>query len=69
MRKTAQILALAIATSSLGPATLALRAQDNSPKQDIEDAGHDTKDAAKDTGEATKGAAKKTGNAVKKGHE
>src|ERR1700690_3281649 len=42
-----------------------LAAQD-SAKQDIKDAGHETKDAAKDTGRATKKVAKKTGHAVKK---
>lgn len=67
MRKIMQIFALTMATSLLGPALLAVRAQDNSPKQNIKDAGHDTKNAAKDTGKATKGAAKKTGHAVKKG--
>ena len=41
-------------------------AQD-SPKQDLKDAGHDTADAAKDTGRATKHAAQKTGHAIKKG--
>ena len=48
----------------MGPSSLP--AQD-SPKQDIKDAGHETKEAAKDTGRATKKAAKKTGRAVKKG--
>jgi hypothetical protein len=49
---------------ALGPATL--RAQD-SAKQDIKDAGHETKEAAKDTGRATKKTAKKAGHEVKKG--
>lgn len=35
--------------------------------QDLNNAGHDTKEAAKDTGKATKKAAKKTGHVVKKG--
>jgi uncharacterized protein (UPF0333 family) len=48
----------------MGPSFLA--AQD-SAKQDIKDAGHETKEAAKDTGRATKKVAKKTGHAVKKG--
>jgi hypothetical protein len=48
----------------MGPSFLA--AQD-SAKQDIKDAGHETKEAAKDTGQATKKVAKKTGRAVKKG--
>jgi len=47
-----------------------LAAQDSgqdSAKQDIKTAGHDTKDAAKKTGSATKQTAKKAGSAVKKG--
>lgn len=39
--------------------------QDTGAKQDMKDAGHETKDAAKDTGRATKKTAKKTGHAVK----
>jgi hypothetical protein len=41
-------------------------AQD-SAKQDMKDAGHETKDAAKDVGHATKKTAKKAGHKVKKG--
>ena len=41
--------------------------QQNSSKQDMQDAGHDTKQAAKDVFSATKSAAKSTGKAVKKG--
>lgn len=37
-----------------------------SPKQDMKDAGHATKDAAKDTGHATKKTAQKTGHATKR---
>jgi hypothetical protein len=48
----------------MGPSFLA--AQD-SAKQDMKDAGHETKEAAKDAGQATKKVAKKTGRAVKKG--
>lgn len=47
----------------IGPMILA--GQD-SPKQDIKNAGHETKEATKDTGKATKDTAKKTGHAVKK---
>lgn len=43
-----------------------LLAQD-SAKQDMKDAGHETKEAAKDTGHAVKKTAKKTKKAVKKG--
>ena len=56
--------ALFVALALCGPSFLL--AQD-SPKQDLKDAGHETKEAAKDTGRATKHAAKKTGHAVKKG--
>jgi hypothetical protein len=48
----------------MGPSFLG--AQD-SAKQDMKDAGHETKEAAKDTGQATKKVAKKTGRDVKKG--
>ena len=41
--------------------------QDSGAKQDMKDAGHETKQAAVDTGKATKKVAKKTGRAVKKG--
>jgi hypothetical protein len=40
-------------------------AQD-SAKQDMKDAGHETKPAAKDAGDATKTTAKKTGHTVKR---
>jgi hypothetical protein len=46
--------------------SLVLGAQD-SPKQDVKDAGHETKEAAKDTGKTAKDTTKKTGHAVKKG--
>ncbi len=39
--------------------------QDTGAKQDMKDAGHETKEAAKDTGKATKKTAKKTGHEVK----
>ena len=41
--------------------------QDPGPKQDMKNAGHETKEAAKDTGRATKSGAKKTGHAIKRG--
>jgi hypothetical protein len=56
--------ALLVCLALVGPSYLL--AQD-SPKQDLKNAGHETKEAAKDTGRATKHAAKKTGRAVKKG--
>jgi hypothetical protein len=64
LRKYSPILFLMIA---LGSSAFALSPQDQqSPKQDMKDAGHATKEAAKDTGKATKKTAKKTGHAVKK---
>lgn len=41
--------------------------QDNSPKQDMKTAGHDTEHAAKATGHAVKKGSKKTYHATKKG--
>ena len=46
--------------------SLSACAQD-SGKHDINDAGHDTKNAAKDVGHVTATATKKTGHAVKHG--
>ena len=63
MRKVTAILALTITALFAGANAPAVWAQDNSPKQDIKDAGHNTKEAGKDTGDAAKGAAKKTGHA------
>lgn len=64
------IPSLCLAGSLLfGSAGVALAAapQDNQgAKQDMKDAGHDTKAAAKNTGNATKKTAKKAGNATKK---
>jgi hypothetical protein len=56
------ILFVALAATSFAAAPQS----DQSAKQDMKDAGHDTKAAAKATGRATKTAAKKTGHAVKK---
>jgi hypothetical protein len=42
--------------------TAAQSQDDSTPKQDIKDAGHDTKKAAKKTGSATKKTAKKATN-------
>jgi hypothetical protein len=61
----ALFLTVALAGATFGTAETAQDAQ--SPKQDLKDAGHATKDAAKDTGRATKKTAKKTGHAVKHG--
>jgi hypothetical protein len=55
----AGLLFTAVATAGIA---LAATQQDQSPKQDMKDAGHATQDAARDTGRATK----KTGHAVKK---
>lgn len=59
---------LLILSLSVGLAGMAFGAQEQtqSPKQDMKDAGHATKDAAKDTGRATKKTAKKTGRATKR---
>jgi Ni/Co efflux regulator RcnB len=46
--------------------SLSAFAQD-SAKQDIKDAGHDSKEAAKDVGHGTVTATKKTGKAIKHG--
>jgi hypothetical protein len=62
MRKPA-ILASAtlifVGTFGALTATAAQSQDDSTPKQDIKDAGHDTKKAAKKTGSATKKTAKK----------
>jgi uncharacterized protein (UPF0333 family) len=58
------ILAVAMVGTTFG---VAETAQEQSPKQDMKDAGHSTKSAAKDTGRATKKTAKNTGHAVKHG--
>jgi hypothetical protein len=55
----ALFLAIALAGTAFGTAP------QDSPKQDMKDAGHETKNAAKDAGRGTKNAAKKTGHAVK----
>ena len=60
----APLMLLALLAFTAAPTRLL--AQD-SAKQDMKDAGHDTKDAAKDTGHAVKKTAKKTKRAVKKG--
>lgn len=41
--------------------------EENRPKQDMKNAGHDTKDAARDTGRDTKDAARDAGHGVKHG--
>jgi hypothetical protein len=42
-------------------------AQDNGPKQDMKDAGHETKDAAKDAAHGTKQGTKKAYHSTKRG--
>src|SRR5271166_3913940 len=51
---------------AMAGAAIALPQDAQSPKQDMKDAGHATKDAAKDTGRATKKTAQKTGHETKK---
>jgi hypothetical protein len=64
LRKCAAgLLFTAVATAGIA---LAATQQDQSPKQDMKDAGHATQDAGRDTGRATKKTAKKTGHAVKR---
>ena len=57
-------LAILLLAGLVGPSFVGAQ---ESPKQDMKDAGHETKEAAKDAGRATKHAAKKTGRAVKRG--
>jgi len=66
VRNLTRILLIGLVVAFTLSAPTAGAAQD-SPKQDLKDAGHDTKGAAKDTGRAAKSTAKKTGHAVKKG--
>jgi hypothetical protein len=67
LRNFALNVCLSSCVAMAGAAFSATTPQDTqSPKQDMKDAGHATKDAAKDTGHATKKTAKKTGHAVKK---
>jgi len=66
MRIYERLAGIAVVANMLLAATGFVLAQ-NSPKQDTQNAGHETKQAAKDTGKAAQGAAKKTGHAVKKG--
>ena len=57
-------------SAALAGSALAFTPQDEqSPKQDMKDAGHETKNAAKDTGRATKKTTKKTGHAMKHTNE
>jgi Ni/Co efflux regulator RcnB len=56
------VLFLGVAAGSLALASQS----DEGAKQDIKNAGHETKAAAKDTGRATKKTARKTGHQVKR---
>ena len=68
LRKHAPAVVLAAAmVGSVFGTTLAAGQDAQSPKQDMKDAGHATRDAAKSTGRATKKTAKRTGHAVKRG--
>jgi hypothetical protein len=62
----AVVLAAAMAGSAFGTTSPAPQ-DEQSPKQDMKDAGHATKDTAKSTGRATRKTAKRTGHAVKHG--
>jgi hypothetical protein len=64
LRKHVPVLLLSIAMAT---GAMALTQEDQqSPKQDMKDAGHATKDAAKDAGHATQKTAKKVGHKTKK---
>jgi len=48
-----------------GMSAFSFSQEDPGPKQDMKNAGHETKNAAKDVGRATKSGAKRTGHAIK----
>ena len=60
-------LGVSLAVGAAGLAFAVPQQDSQGAKQDMKDAGQETKAAAKDTGRATKKTAKKTGHAVKKG--
>jgi hypothetical protein len=64
LRRFVPLLVFLVATAG---ASFAVPPQtDQSAKQDMKDAGHDTKNAAQDTGDASKKTAQTTGHTVKK---
>jgi hypothetical protein len=72
MKTKSQLSALFLAAAlmcgpALGWSQPSAPSQDSGAKQDIERAGHDTKEAAKDTGHAVKQGTKKTYHATKRG--
>jgi len=66
MKTRLQVLAVLGAVLASGPA-LGWSQQETGAKQDIKEAGHETKDAAKDVGHATKKGTKKVYHATKNG--
>ena len=63
MKSRAILASLTLALfGTVGAFTAAASPQDTGAKQDIKDAGHDTKKAAKKTGSATKKTTKKAAN-------
>ena len=65
---TAKFLGAALVlTSALGWSQPSSPTQDNSAKQDLKSAGHETKDAAKDTGHAVKKTTVKAAHATENG--
>jgi hypothetical protein len=62
MRLGKQLAGLALA---MALACVAYAIPQDSPKQDMKDAGHSTKNAAKDTGRATNNTARTTGHKTK----
>jgi Ni/Co efflux regulator RcnB len=65
-----QLSALILGAALIGAPTLALSLQtgtDSGAKQDMKNAGHDTKDAAKDAGNGTKQGTRKVYHKTKRG--
>ena len=62
MRLGKQLAGLALA---MALACVAYAIPQDSPKQDMKDAGHATKNAAKDTGRATNNSARRAGHKTK----
>jgi hypothetical protein len=62
------VLGAALSAAGFAPSTQSIAyGQNSSAKQDMQQAGHDTKDAAKSAGNGTKKATSKAYNGTKKG--
>jgi hypothetical protein len=66
LRNKVLTVSLSLLVGLAGVAVARAQQDTESPKQDMKDAGHATKNAAKDTGRATKKTAKNTGHAAKR---